>query len=311
MTLWIAGFLLLCALAAAGFFVLHAACARWEPSADWEERYLEKNGTDTQLEAFRAGRDWLSRQETEEIEVQSEDGFILHALLVPHIAPRATLLLFHGWRSSWELDFMAALPFLHGLGLQLLLVDQRAQGDSEGDWITLGVRERTDVPVWADYIAQRFGKEHPVFLCGSSMGAETVLLAADYGFSANIRGIVADSAAVSPYALSLRLWYDRPLFPAHLAAWLLYGFARVFIGFDLFSRSVPQALSACSCPVLFLHGSADSRIPVRQAQQCCEACRSGAELVLIEGAEHCMAYDTDKAKVEEALQSFFDRHITA
>ena len=83
-----------------------------------------------------------------------------------------TILLFHGYRSSWNVDFSASLLFYRSLGYNLLLVDQRAHQDSEGTFPTFGAKERYDVISWVTYLGQMLGQTHPLFLGGLSMGGD-------------------------------------------------------------------------------------------------------------------------------------------
>ena len=301
--------LILALLAGFGFAMLHYACARRELPEDWEEKRIAASGSAAWQKAAQAGRDWLARQETEEAEVQSDDGYLLHGLLVPHIAPRATVILFHGWRSSWEMDFLCVLPFLHAQGLQLLLVDERAQGDSEGRWITYGVRERLDVPVWVDYVANRFGREHPIFLQGISMGATVVLMASSNHFGANVRGIVADCGFTSPYEIISSVWRNRTPFPSRFAMWLLDKYTRLFADFGLREYSTTEALAKTEYPVLFIHGTADRFVPSYMTRQSYEACRSAKRLILVDGATHGMSYLVDRPRIEAAYLAFLEKYL--
>ncbi len=309
MLFWLMLLLVPAAIFGFGFWLLHYACARRELPEGWEDRRVEKSSNEAWKQAWRAGREWLEHRETEEAEVQSEDGFLLHGVLIPHIAPRATVILFHGWRSSWELDFLCILPFLHSLGLQCLLVDERAQGDSEGRFITFGVRERTDVPVWVEFVANRFGRKHPIFLHGVSMGASVVTMASSYRFDANVRGIVADCGFASPYEVVSSVWRSRTPFPAHFAMWLLDKFARWFAGFGLKEYSAEKALAKAEHPVLFIHGTADRFVPSYMTKQAYEVCRSEKALLLVEGAGHCMSWLTDPEACQAAYRDFIEKHL--
>ena len=306
---WFLPLFLLSALALLGFALLRSVCARPEKDEGWEDRRVAESGNAAWQEAWRAGRDWLARRETEEVEVQSGDGFVLHGLLIPHIAPRATVILFHGWRSSWEMDFLCALPFLHGLRLQCLLVDQRAQGDSEGRFMTLGVRERADVPVWVDYVSSRFGAQHPIFLQGVSMGASTVTMASAYHFSGNVRGLIADCGFTSPYEVVSAIWREKTPFPAHFVMWLFDLFARWFADFSLKECDAADALARTEYPVLFLHGTADKFVPGYMTQQAYAACGSEKTLLLVEGAGHCMSYLVGRSRVEAAYRDFVEKNM--
>ena len=309
MLLWIIPFLLLLSVALFGFGMLRAACGRRELSDGWEEKRIGASGNAVWQEAYRAGRDWIAGHETEEVEVQSDDGFLLHGLFVPHVNPRATVILFHGWRSSWEMDFTCILPFLYEQRLQMLLVDERAQGDSEGRFITFGVRERSDVPIWVEYAANRFGEKHPIFLQGLSMGATVVTMASSTRFDANVRGIVADCGFTSPYEVVSAVWRDRTPFPAHFAMWLLDRYTRLFADFGLKEYSAPEALAQTEYPVLFIHGTADKFVPSYMTKQSYEACGSEKTLLLVDGATHGMSYLVDRPRVEAAYKEFINRHI--
>lgn len=307
LALWIVPVVILALTGIFGMLMLRRACGRLERPEGWEDRRVAQSGDAAWQKAWADGRCWLERRETEDVEVQSEDGFVLHALLVPHIAPRATAILFHGWHSSAEMDFLCVLPFLHSLGIQTLLVDQRAQGDSEGRYMTFGVREHTDVPVWVDYVSERFGKEHPIFLQGLSMGAATVMMASSTRFGANVRGIVADSGFTSPYEAVSAAWRNKTPFPSHLAVWLLDKFTRLFADFGLKDYSALDALRKAEYPVLFIHGTGDKFVPCYMSKQAYEACRSEKTLLLVENAGHCMSYLTDRARVEEAYREFVEK----
>ena len=309
MLLFVVPFLALLALVLFGFLLLRMTCARRDLPEGWEEKRIEASGNAVWQETYRTGRDWLARHETEEVEVQSDDGFLLHGLLIQHVDPRATVILFSGWRSSWEMDFTCILPFLYEQRLQMLLVDERAQGDSEGRYITFGVRERLDVPVWVDYAANRFGREHPIFLQGLSMGATVVLMASATRYNANVRGILADCGFTSPYEIISGVWRDRTPFPAHFAMWWLDKFTRLFADFKLKEYSTTEALAKAEYPVLFLHGTADRFVPSYMTKQAYEACKSEKTLLLVDGATHGMSYLVDRPGVEAAYKEFVDKHL--
>ncbi|MBQ9459921.1 MAG: alpha/beta hydrolase [Oscillospiraceae bacterium] len=308
--LWVLILLPVC-LIAYGFALLHYSCARRDRDEGWEDRRVAESGNPAWQKAWRAGSEWLARQEVEDLTVQSDDGFLLHALLVPHIAPRATVLLFHGWHSSAEMDFLCILPMLHSLELQCLLVDERAQGDSEGQYMTFGVKERLDVPVWVDYAASRFGRTHPLFLQGMSMGASVVLMASAQRFDANVRGIVADCGFTSPHEIVSAVWRSKTPLPSYFTVWLLNWYTRLFAGFSLNECSALDALRETDYPVLFIHGTADRFVPSYMTKKMYDACKSGKALLLVENAGHCMSTLVGGKRYEAAYREFVQKHIWA
>lgn len=297
-------------LAAAGFVLLRYACARRDGPEPWDEAELDKRGNPALKDGVLAGRAWLEAKETEWIEIGSDDGWRLRGMLVPQLEPRATVLMFHGWRSSWKIDFSSVLRFLYDRGLQLLLVEQRAQGESEGRYMTYGVRERFDVAAWVKYAAERFGAEHPLFLDGLSMGATSVLMASSLALAGNVRGIIADCGFTSPYEILKSVWERRTHLPAAPALWLLGLYTRLFAGFGLKEYSTLDALAETKYPVLLIHGAGDRFVPCEMSQRAFDACKSEKRLLLVEGAAHGMSYLADRGRVEAAAGAFIEGHLS-
>ena len=189
--------LLAVVLLALGLFLF--ACRR-RPAPDFTmPAVIAKWGRAEQTEEIFAGTALM--QDAEDIFLPSYDGLRLHGQLLQQPSAKGTILLFHGYRSSWIIDFSIVLPYYYSLGYNLLAVDERAHGQSEGVYITFGVHERRDVVTWAQYAAMHFGPDHPLFLGGLSMGATTVLLASALELPPSVRGVIADCGFSSPDAI--------------------------------------------------------------------------------------------------------------
>ena len=158
------------------------ACRRGPVPDLTKPEVIAKWGRAEQTEEILAGVRLM--QDAENIFLPSYDGLRLHGRLLQQPGAKGTILLFHGYRSSWVIEFSIVLPYYFTLGYNLLAVDERAHGESEGTYITFGVRERHDVATWAAYAAMHFGPAHPLILDGLSMGAATVLMASEREVSA-------------------------------------------------------------------------------------------------------------------------------
>ena len=87
---------------------------------------------------------WLKDHNAQDVYVNSNDGLKLHAFWIPAENARGTILLAHGYRSTMLVDFGLAFAFYHALGMNILVPNQRAHGESEGRYITFGVKESED-----------------------------------------------------------------------------------------------------------------------------------------------------------------------
>ena len=293
----------------AGFFLLDFTCGRRKPEDAWDPEYLKRRGLGALAEPIRESKAWFEAQKKEELEIRSEDGLRLRGTFVPRESARGTLLLFHGWRSSWKMDFGMALPFYASLGLNLLLADERAQGRSEGKYMTYGVWESRDLALWVDCMAKKLGKEAPLLLGGLSMGAATVLMSSDLDFAGNVRGIIADCGFTTPYAIIRHVAGKTRAIPLDLSTAILEVFARRFAHFGLKDASTVESLKKTKLPVLFFHGLADDFVPPEMSRESYAACASEKELVLVEGAAHGMSYPVDPERVKGKIREFVEKRL--
>ncbi len=293
-----------------GAAALRMVCLR-RPQPDMtQEEHLAQSRYAGIKDEILQGVSWLRVQQVRQLYVESYDGLRLHAQFVPRRNARGTVLFFHGYRSSWAIDFAIALPFYHAQGYNLLITDERAHGASAGRFITFGVRERYDVLSWVTYAGQMLGQEHPLFLAGLSMGATTVLMASCFDFPANVRGIVADCGFTEPYAILKHVLHTYlPHLPAGPALAVTGAATRLAAGFGLREASTLDAVAHAKYPILFVHGQADTFVPCRMTQQNYDACSSPKQLVLVENAEHGRSYLTDRPRVQSALEDFLERNL--
>ena len=293
----------------ASAIALYVACHRNDAVQGNLELALGKSAYREYKKQILAARDWLNAQETQEVCVTSYDGLKLVGTYLPHENARGTLLLFHGWRGGPIADFGCSLQLYYGLGLNILLVHERAQGKSEGRFMTFGIRERHDVHKWVRWHTERFGKDAPVVIGGLSMGATTVLMSCGEPFEGNVRGIIADCGFTDPKEILTAVAHS-----VHLPAWLFVPsvglMTRFIAGFRLNEYSTLTAMQKMTLPVIFVHGEADSFVPCEMSKQNFEACQSADKtLLLIPGAKHGQSYPVAPERCTEAISRFVDRTI--
>ena len=257
---------------------------------------------------IREGMDWFESQDPQEVSIRSYDGLRLAGWFLPAAEAKGTLLLMHGYRSSHLLDFGAIYRELHALGWNILAVDQRAHGESEGKYICFGMKERYDVKSWALYLYDRLGPESPVVLDGVSMGAATVLMSLDTGLPENVRGAIADCGYTTPKAEFRHLFRTRwriPI-PEHPLMDIAEGFTKLLVGVGFEDGSTLKSLAENRLPVLFVHGGSDRFVPTVFSRQNFEACTARKELIVVPEAGHGTSYLVDHAQCAAALRRFLD-----
>ena len=261
-------------------------------------------------EQILKGRDWIEAQQPETVEISSFDGLRLRAELILHPHPRGTLLLFHGWYGSTVTDFGYAIQEYYDRNLNLLLVHQRAQGKSDGRYMTFGIRERHDVHAWTKWHAAHFGQELPIVLAGLSMGATTVLMSCGEPFAENVRGVIADCGFTTPQDIITSVVRSMHL-PAKLIVPLIGMQTKLFAGFGLREYSTVEAMRHMTLPIFFAHGEADTFVPCSMSVEAYEACKSKDKtLLLVPNATHGKSFPRAPEKYRACLNVLFDRALS-
>lgn len=297
------------ALLAGGYWGFQYACARIT-DPDWDSgEALEKTPFAEFAASIPRARQWLREHNAQDVQIASFDGLTLRGQWIPAERPFATIILFHGYHSHHLNDFAAIYGYYHSIGLNLLLVRQRAHGESDGKYITFGVNERRDAVSWIDFHNRTHGMDN-VFLGGMSMGASTVLFAAGEELPPNVRGITADCGFSSPAEILSHIIKRDFHLPPKLVLPLMEVWARVLGGFSFYECNSRDTLSRAKVPVLFIHGKADTFVPCHMSEVGWAACASDREIHLIEGAGHGRSYLYEPQRLRDALLSFFKRNIS-
>ncbi len=247
----------------------------------------------------------MERLPYEQIQIRSRDGILLSGRYY-HVEDGKPLhIQFHGYRGGGVRDFSAGNAVVRSMGHNSLVVDQRAHGCSQGDTMTFGIRERWDCQSWAEYAMRRFGPEVPVFLSGVSMGAATVLMAAELELPPNVVGFIADCPYSSPGAIIRKVCWDL-----HIPGWVAYPFvaagALVFGHFCLWSSRPVEAVCHARKPVLLIHGSEDKYVPCAMSIAIHDACPEKSYLEIFPGAAHGGSCLTDPTRYRKVLTRFTD-----
>lgn len=242
-------------------------------------------------------------RECEPVTIFSDDGLKLYGRYY-HIRDGAPLDLgFHGYRSRSFTDFAGGSELSFEMGHNLLLVDQRAHGRSEGRTISFGIRERWDVLSWVDYSRERFGEDIPIFLYGVSMGAATVLMASGLELPENVKAIVADCPYTRPIDIILHVGKSNPLPQCLIRPFVILG-AKIYGGFDLLETDAVTSVKNAKIPILIIHGESDHFVPPAMS----ELSHPKLERITFPGADHALSFLSDTPRYRQIIRNFITRY---
>ncbi len=291
-----------------GGYTFFVACRR-KKELPWLVEEEIKKTTYAQFYSYIVlGDRWLNEHNAQDVYILNADGLRLHAYWIPAENPKGTIILSHGYRSTMRADFSAVFDLYHNLGLNLLVPHQRAHGESQGKYITFGVKESADVLEWIYFHNRKFGK-YPLILSGLSMGASTVLYLADANLPDNVKGIIADCGFTSPAAIIGSVFRSVIHLPAAPTVFVADLFARVIAGFSFYEKDARKSLANAKVPVFMIHGTEDGFVPCQMTEQAYLACSSEKTILLAQGADHGLSFLKEKEKYTEMIITFLRKNI--
>ncbi len=250
--------------------------------------------------------EWMKEAKTfnqEKVSVKSYDGYTLTGTYYEQFPDAPLEIMFHGYRGTAQRDMCGGLQRCHKLGRNVLTVEQRGHGISDGSVISFGIKERFDVKAWTEYAYNRFGKDVQVIITGISMGASTVLMASSLDLPENVVGVVADCGYNS-----IKEVVKYVIRKMHLPPAVFYPFVRlgglIFGGFDIEETSPEEEVKKSKLPIIFVHGDKDELVPYYMGKKNYDACTSVKELVTFKGAGHGASFLMDPDKYIQVLAEF-------
>ena len=305
---WIPGVILflLFALALTAYICFHLVFYASKKSRIEKEEYPIPEGHAYELyreqmtEWMKAARAYPYR----EVETTSFDGLRLRGRYYELEAGAPIELLLHGYRGTSERDLSGGVFRCFDLGHNVLTVDHRASGKSEGRIITFGVHESRDALSWIDFILREIDPNARILLGGVSMGAATVMITAGEELPPNVLGGIADCGYTTAKDIICKVIKEMRLPPRLLYPFVRLG-GRLFGGFDVEEKTPLSGVQNARIPIIFFHGDADGFVPMEMSLENHAACVSEKKLVITPGADHGLCYPADRDGYIGAIRDFF------
>lgn len=239
-----------------------------------------------------------------DVYVKSDDNLKLHASLIENKNAIGTIIEVHGYRSDARSDLFPSVSEYYNMGYNILLIDQRASNQSEGKYITFGIKESKDIIKWVDFINDRY-KNKRIILAGISMGASTILMSAKYiTDDMNIKAILVDSGYISPYrevlyCIKHYFHMDGILFIDAINLW-----CKLFAKYKLNENDTVSSLSNCNIPILFAHGLIDDFVPAKNTMINYEKYKGPKRMEIFDEATHGIGFLTETTRYLNCVKEF-------
>lgn len=261
-----------------------------------------------QVQMWNEGMAWMESNRARITELQIEnDGLKLFGEYFDFGQDRCVIIL-PGRCESLIYSYYFAPPY-EKAGFNVLVIDTRCHGKSDGVYNTLGVQESADVLAWARLAQEKFGNKE-IYFHGICIGTSSALFAlSSPDCPEYLRGLVTEGCYVSFRETFKRhmIALKRPVFPV---LQMVMALIRKHTGTNVYTQKPIIAIRKINpaCRVLFLYGEKDIFSIPKMSRKLFAACASrDKKLVWFEkgGHSHLRINNTDK--YDQAIVDYFKR----
>ena len=209
------------------------------------------------------------------------------------------------------------------MGYNVLLPDLYGHGESEGDHIQMGWKDRWDVIRWSEIANEIFrvkgeeqrvkGEERRVkntrqVIHGISMGAATTMAVSGEKTPDYVKCFVEDCGYTSvwdEFAAQLKEQFGLPAFPLMNTTSAL---CQHRYGWSFAEAQQIEQVRKSTKPMLFIHGDKDAFVPYAMLHPLYEAKTKGRKAIFIaKGSVHAMAYRDHHEEYTRIVKDFVSK----
>ena len=250
-------------------------------------------------------QEWLDHSNKKPVHLESFDGLELYGEDIHNHDCSKYMILVHGIWGNRRFSYPRGYEF-DKLGYNLLIIDQRTAGDSQGKYYTYGFKESMDLSLWIDYLVKTY-PDVQICLYGVSMGASTVMMSTRNGLPENVKCIVEDcgfSSMEEQFDTVLREDYNL-LFTKMILKMLDDRMGNEF-GFHFKDVVVKEILDSNEIPIMFIHGEEDKFVPFEMSLRLYNHNKGPKKYYPVAGKAHTEAnQDPDYYKnVDEFIKTY-------
>ena len=276
----------------------------YNPDEERNNEYkLKEVGYKYDVEKLHALVDKIRQIPYQDLWITSVDGLKLHGYFYENKNSNQYLLMFNGYQGIARRDYCGKALDLMKQGYNIVLIDQRAHGYSDGHTISLGRKEQYDVRPWVDFAREKWGKSAKITVAGISMGASTVLFAADK-LPSDVK-VLADSPYSTEKDLICHLIKRRKLHPKIM--WPLIYLSALIFGHFRLKDDAAKNVARATCQILIIHCGDDTIVPIETNRKLFESNKEHVQVEIFEGLNHAMAFLEETDRYRKVLYEFLEK----
>ncbi|MBW5410690.1 alpha/beta hydrolase [Brachyspira hampsonii] len=237
----------------------------------------------------------------------SDDNLKLHAHFINNNS-NVYVIIVHPYegRGSYMKYFIEKF---YNMGFNILAIDLRTHGESEGKLYSLGYLERLDVLAWIKYINDNYNNAQ-IILYGISMGANAVMMCCNEDGVHNVKAIIEDAGFTNAYEQLKRrldMAYKFSFLPIVEATSLM---AKIRLGFSFKDIDIKKRVAVSKIPIFFIHGDKDELVDYNMVNKLYDTCSSQKEKLIIKDGNHISAVFSNEDLYWNTIKNFINKYIS-
>lgn len=250
---------------------------------------------------------WKEEYPPNEVYLTSHDGLKLWANEYINEDDEYWLIAVHGYQSDYKAMEDISCEY-YDKGYNIILPDLRAHGNSEGEYIGMGLNDSLDILLWIDYIIEQ-NPNAKIVLHGHSMGGATVMMTAgSEDLPSNVFAVIEDCGYTDAYQMmteQLKYRFNIPGFPIMNFANVM---SKVRADYNMKDASPIKSLENATVPILFIHGDADIFVLPYMHTELYESYTGPKDSLIVEGAGHVASRNIEPETYYKTVFDFIEKY---
>ena len=259
-----------------------------------------------QLAMWNSGIEWAEGKKEYKKDVSiSNNDLTLYGEYYDFGGDKCAIIL-PGRCECLKYSYFFAKPYQES-GMNVLVIDSRAHGKSDGKYSSIGVYESSDVKAWMKFVVKEFGIKG-FWLHGICIGSAAALFAATSEDCEKVDGIVLEGCFVNFRESFKQHMIDikRPVFPVlDLVMLNICRYAKA----NVYLKTPMKAVKKIKQPILFLFGELDKFSVPEKSKQLFAACTSAdKKLVWFDKGCHSHLRINNVEKYDNEIKEFINEY---
>ncbi len=254
---------------------------------------------------------YLSTLQLEDIYIISKDGLKLHSYFIKaKKESKRVVLIVHGYTSNGLAMGIIARNY-YERDFNVLLVDQRAHGESEGKYVGFSYLDSEDLFLWLGRVEAMFNNDCCIVIHGESHGAATVMSVFRFAVSSNLKLLIEDSGFGNGYQMLLETGKSHGVTFGKLMRSGVGLWCRLLAHYSLKKLRADIYIQNATIPGIFIHGEKDNFILRYHFDDLYAVYKGEKEKYLLENCNHALgryqAPDQYKRIINDAIDKYIEK----